>query len=320
MDNFQFSRFIFEMKAVETIEFPAYKGSTLRGAFGHSFKKVVCALKTRQCGDCLLKQQCIYSYVFETPVPDNAAMMRKYPSAPHPFIILPPLEEKRYYRLDEKFEFILTLIGKSSDYLPYFIYAFAELGQKGIGRGGGRFSLFKVKEMDSMQEVYNSKDRTMKGSLKKESWKDVVNKTTLRNNGEITCRFLTPTRMKFNEDLVLDLEFHIMFRNLLRRISTLSYFHCSTEIEFNAPEMIEKAKKIEVTERNLVWNDWQRYSNRQQTKMNLGGFTGQITFKGDLEPFLPYIILGQYIHVGKGTSFGLGKYEISSLARSCRLG
>jgi CRISPR/Cas system endoribonuclease Cas6 (RAMP superfamily) len=44
--------------------------------------------------------------------------------------------------------------------------------------------------------------------------------------------------------------------------------------------------------------------------MMMGGFLGSISFTGDFKEFLPFIILGQYIHVGKGTSFGLGKYEI----------
>ena len=42
----------------------------------------------------------------------------------------------------------------------------------------------------------------------------------------------------------------------------------------------------------------------------MGGFVGDISFKGDLEKFLPFIALGEYIHLGKGTSFELGKYEI----------
>ncbi|MDI7261613.1 MAG: CRISPR system precrRNA processing endoribonuclease RAMP protein Cas6, partial [Thermodesulfobacteriota bacterium] len=33
-------------------------------------------------------------------------------------------------------------------------------------------------------------------------------------------------------------------------------------------------------------------------------------FEGDFEPFMPFLLLGEFIHVGKGTSFGLGKYEI----------
>ena len=46
--------------------------------------------------------------------------------------------------------------------------------------------------------------------------------------------------------------------------------------------------------------------------MKMGGFVGEATFKGDFEKCLPFIMLGEYIHVGKGTSFGLGKYEINT--------
>jgi hypothetical protein len=42
-------------------------------------------------------------------------------------------------------------------------------------------------------------------------------------------------------------------------------------------------------------------------------FQGSITFEGDLEVFLPFLLLGEYVHVGKGTSFGLGRYEITEM-------
>ena len=74
--------------------------------------------------------------------------------------------------------------------------------------------------------------------------------------------------------------------------------------------LIENSKSIKVKEERLSWVDWERYSNRQETKMKMGGFIGSITFEGDFKPFLPFLLLGEYIHVGKGTSLGLGKYEI----------
>ena len=46
--------------------------------------------------------------------------------------------------------------------------------------------------------------------------------------------------------------------------------------------------------------------------MKLGGFLGRISFKGDLEEFLPVIKAGEYLHVGKACTFGLGKYEIET--------
>ncbi|NWF92135.1 MAG: CRISPR system precrRNA processing endoribonuclease RAMP protein Cas6 [Syntrophaceae bacterium] len=119
--------------------------------------------------------------------------------------------------------------------------------------------------------------------------------------------------MKFDGRLSPKLEFHIFFRNLLRRISLLSYFHCGQELDLDFKGLIEKSKEVRVHKENLSWFDWDRYSNRQETKMKMGGFMGSIVFEGELSPFVPYLILGEYIHVGKGTSFGLGKYKILNL-------
>ncbi len=109
----------------------------------------------------------------------------------------------------------------------------------------------------------------------------------------------------------MQLEFHILIRNLLRRISLLSYFHCEKELDIDFKGIIERARDVRVEKSNLTWFDWERYSNRQETTMMLGGFVGSVAFAGEFEPFLPFLLLGEYIHVGKGTSFGLGKYEIS---------
>ncbi|MBU2578468.1 CRISPR system precrRNA processing endoribonuclease RAMP protein Cas6, partial [Patescibacteria group bacterium] len=46
------------------------------------------------------------------------------------------------------------------------------------------------------------------------------------------------------------------------------------------------------------------------TRMKMGGFMGEITFEGDIDPFMHLIKAGEILHVGKGTSFGLGKYEM----------
>jgi len=37
LSRFVFARFQFLLRALEPIRLPAYKGSTLRGGFGHSF-------------------------------------------------------------------------------------------------------------------------------------------------------------------------------------------------------------------------------------------------------------------------------------------
>jgi CRISPR-associated endoribonuclease Cas6 len=308
---------------------PSYKGSTLRGGFGNAFKKVVCAVRQNECRNCLLSQKCIYSYVFETPPPSDTTIMRKYTAAPHPFIIEPPEEKKNGYKPGDKITFSLTLIGRAIDYLPYFIYTFDELGKMGIGKGRGKYELKTVRTNPTLEKggsgdfqtrideiIYSADSKT----LKPFGPSVLILNFGILNHGEaaprpssLSLNFLTPTRIVYDSHLTLDLEFHMLIRQLLRRISLLAYFHCGLDTsEWDFKGIIEKAKEVKVSKRTLKWYDWERYSSRQDTRIKMGGFLGEITFEGDIGPFTSLIKAGEVLHVGKGTGFGLGKYKINS--------
>ena len=44
--------------------------------------------------------------------------------------------------------------------------------------------------------------------------------------------------------------------------------------------------------------------------LNLAQF-GRWTLRGNLAPFLPALHLGQWLHIGKETVFGLGRYALT---------
>jgi CRISPR-associated endoribonuclease Cas6 len=310
-----YGAFEFCIEPLEPIILPAYKGSTLRGGFGNAFRRISCALKNRECDECLLKGKCVYSYVFETPPPPGTTIMRKYRSVPHPFVIEPPRERKREYAPGDEIFFGLVLIGKANEYLPYFVYTFEELGKIGIGKGRGKFRLKKVVSRTPRKVIYSSKDRTLK-PFERSTIK--IRSALQGSNGScrerIRLNFVTPTRIVYSGRLTLELEFHILVRNLMRRISMLDYFHCGGDIsgtDFDG--IIKESKAVRVVSSGLRWYDWERYSARQGTRMKMGGFTGEIVFEGEITPFLQLIKAGEVLHVGKGTGFGLGKYEIEML-------
>ncbi len=396
LESFRVAKFRFTVSAKDHIRFPPYKGAAFRGGFGYTFKRVVCVIKGKACDDCLLKQKCIYSYIFETPPPEDTEILRLYPKVPHPFVTEPPITEKQSFEPGEEFSFQLILIGKSIDYLPYFIYTFAELGKQGIGQGRGKYDLLQVEGIgfgDETVPIYNNKDqkltndypiitlqdcsqtganheaheereentcggksrgngpcippampttltgfKTLSGLARGNSLciptamstpyegkdKEGIKKTatmssckwgneTLKvdnHTNHLTILLLTPLRLRFDGRITDKLEFHVLIRNLLRRISSLSYFHCGKKFDVNFKELIENARGIKIIKSDTHWYDWKRYSTRQEEWMSLGGVTGTVSYEGDLSEFIPLLRLGEYVHVGKGTSFGLGKYKI----------
>lgn len=313
MKNFKIAQFRFYLEAIEEIALPEYSGSTIRGGFGISFKNAVCtSRRDKDCPSCLFKEVCVYRYIFETPPPSDFALSKKYESVPHPFVLIPPLDGAKIYNQGDILTFELVLIGKAIDYLPYFVYTFDKLGNHGIGKGRGKFKIEKITDLLSQNEnsVYNPETSQFNQNYTTITPQQLLTKKD-KNFKKITFNFVTPTRIKYENKYTSNPEFHILIRTLLRRISSLSYFHTKTELDIDYKGLIEESQKIKTVAKDIRWYDWERYSARQDTRMNLGGFIGQITYEGDFTQFLPYLKLGEYIHIGKNTSFGLGKYILS---------
>lgn len=99
-------------------------------------------------------------------------------------------------------------------------------------------------------------------------------------------------------------------RGLLRRISSLYLFHHGNEWHVDFKKIIEKALSVHRKDDRSRWVDWERYSNRQQTRMSLGGVVGRVAYEGNLEPYWFLLRLGELVHVGKACTFGMGKYRL----------
>ncbi len=301
--NFRAAVFDFLISPKERIDLPRYLGHSLRGGFSQAFRKISCGLKDKRCDQCLLSENCAYSYIFETPLPRHSGMAKKYPYAPYPFVLEPPLEMISAHQI----AFGLVLIGKAIDYLAHFICAFAELGRRGTGKGRGRFQLLEVR---SDRKTVYSTSRMVLGRDYREVTSEEILSRPLKGVKRLEVRFLTPTRMKSDSKPTSRIDFSTIIRNLLQRVALLSYFHCGEEIDGDMKGMIDRAKKITLESSELSWYDWERFPKKQRKKLKMGGIVGVAKFSGNLDEFLPYLSIGELVHIGKGTSLGLGRFRL----------
>jgi len=286
---------------------PAFPGSAWRGVFGRALKRAVCVVRHTECDACLLFRSCVYPYLFETPPPPDAAKMRRYSSVPHPYALrVEPGRRDGAYRLG------VTLLGRAERHLAYVVHALAEAGKAGLGRDRQGFDLVEVlqaavSDPTCWQRIY------VPGMPLQAQPAAVPNPGPCP--GVVVVNLLSPLRLRRHEHLVTPATFGFgdLFGHLLRRISLLSYFHTETPLEVDFAGLTRAAAEVPIGTPRLRWYDWTRYSSRQDTTMDMGGLIGSFEVSGaNLAPFWPYLWLGQYTQVGKGTTMGLGRYELLS--------
>jgi hypothetical protein len=283
--------------------FSDFPGNAWRGALGHALKRAVCVTRQAACRDCLLYRSCLYPYFWDTPPHVGAEKMRKYETAPHPFVL--ETDDAAPLRLD------FTLVGQANRHLPVFIHALTQAASGPRGVAGNTLDLLVVEQASPVEGPAWRQIHAPGTALEAQA---VHAPATPPPPASCALEFLTPLRVKREGRHVgaRDFTFADLFANLLRRISMLTYFHTETPLETDFRALKEAARQVEA-KADLKWVEHTRYSQRQQAAMRLGGVVGRLTLEGtDLAPFWPYLWLGQFTHAGSGATMGLGRYRLIS--------
>jgi hypothetical protein len=308
------ARYRFVLEALDDLRLPAYQGSVLRGGFGWAFRRTVCHQShVPSCKDCLLRGTCPYAYVFDTPPPDGSDLLSKSSDIPLPFVIEPPLDLGRHYGPGRPLPFDLILIGKGIDYLAYFLVAFQKLGEMGLGHDRVPFRLAQITTPTRQGEVvvFDGEGALLGtgGGLVQAA--DLHTRAEALPTDRLTVEFLTPTRLKHDGRYHSAPDFHVLVRALLRRTSSLAYFHGGQRWDTDYRGWIERAQAVRIAAAHTRWVEWERYSSRQKQRTSIGGTVGRMVYEGDLASFRPLLALGEWIHAGKACVFGNGQMRVS---------
>ncbi len=318
LPNFRFTHYRFTYTVGEPLQLPRHKGNIFRGRLGYLLRKITCVGDGGECNDgCQFPGQCVYSKCFETPVPDDSPMLRGQPFAPHPFVLEPPRTGKRDYAPGDTFACNLILIGEAIDLLPWMVFTFHEMGKRRIGirgqRGGcqlERVESLSARDSELRKTIYTAETEMLSDEGIVLRLDDVMGGAP-HITDTVELEFITPTSIKVGGQWTSNLTFEHLLRNLLRRIRFLSYFHCGEDLDVDAPGLIAAARSVR-SKFHLRWVKKDRYSHRTEASIPMDGFIGKVRFEGELEPFLPFILLGEYLHIGHHTAFGHGQYRLTS--------
>jgi len=77
LERLRLALFEFVLVPERTIAFPAFKGNVFRGALGKTLRHLTCAFKDKDCCDCLIRDKCIYSRIFESLHQGDESILKK---------------------------------------------------------------------------------------------------------------------------------------------------------------------------------------------------------------------------------------------------
>lgn len=275
-------------RATRAVRLPEHSGSAWRGAFGHALRRAVCITGKPVCDDCPVRDSCTYTEVFETRPPKDDSFLSRYTDAPHPYLIASAPQTA--LTAGEAATIRLSLIGRGARHARVVAEALSRAAAQ-VGRAGDLealdFELHPLAQLPPAAAVPTSARVVLESSLR------------LR----VQDRYWMP----------VDFCFAPFFSTLLRRLTQLCAVHGEIRPQVDARALMDAARQIELSAVDLSWQPLARYSSRQKRKIPLGGLLGSFQIHGDLTPLWPWLWAGQYLHVGKGTAMGLGRYRIESL-------
>jgi hypothetical protein len=300
------ARYRITLEALEALDLPAYLGSTLRGAFGRAFRRLCCL--GREGESCPVPASCPYHQIFETSPPADAEALRTHDDIPRPFVIAPPPAGPHEHPPGSHVVFDLTLVGRARQYLPHFVVTFRDMDR--IGRGRRKVNLHRIDAVHPLtgasEVVYTAADNLV---TPREATLTLAECAALPcPESPVRVMFVTQTRLKEDGAFARRADFQLFFRRLLGRLSSLARFHGDGPLDVDFRGLIEAAGAVRLTRDATQWTRWARYSGRQDRRMEWEGLVGCVEYDGDLTAFWPYLVLGQWTHVGSGTTFGLGRY------------
>ncbi len=235
-----------------------------------------------------------------------------------------------HHRPGERFEFGLTLYAQALQLFPYVVLTVKTFEEGGIGRrmeraqGRWRRGTVHVQEVWAENPLTGERQPVLASSDDMVQVPDVpithtqvcqrVAEFTTQHPSRITIRFLTPTRLVESGRLVKPHQFRFkpLLQRLLDRLESLSRDFSDTKLEVDFSGLVAASERVRMVDNRLWWEELRSYSTRRRAESPISGLLGTVILEADdWSPFMPYLIWGQFAHVGKDTTKGNGWYVLT---------
>jgi hypothetical protein len=292
--SFPLLRLHFSFQSLEDLYLEGFTGSTWHGALGHALARV---------------SPEAFELLYGLPGQDSGM--------PRPVVLLPDLPLATD---SPPLGFSVTLFGPAVELAGVLVLAAESLAAAGLGNRQIPLRLLCVSQNHAWAGI---QDRTEVLGLDGIWNGDALVPLYLPDlaatwwqvpAGSVLLRFDTRLRLKAGSSVLKQTPtLEVLMQRLLERISALASLYGSGALPSEGVRgLLAQARNVTLAETTLRWTDWSRASGRTGQIMPWGGLLGEVCFRGNLTEILPWLGLGECLHVGSKTSFGLGHYRLWS--------
>ena len=157
--------------------------------------------------------------------------------------------------------------------------------------------------ISAFHEIYLNKKLVYSNGELKQFDKYIKKFKQPKQRKDFILRLETPLRIKKDGKYVINdsLELESIINSIFQR---------NLALQNKDFEKLPFKPKYKLISKDIFFNDIKRYSNVQNTSMQLGGVMGEMWISDIDEESFNWLKLGEIIGVGKQTVFGLGKISI----------
>jgi len=286
----------------------ANPGSIWHGAWGAAVDSVACAVRQDTCHGCWMLQHC--AAVSLASVKQGTAGVVEG-AGPHGFVLRGisgwGLET------DGTLEVEVTLLSPATQYLALFLVAAERLGAMGLGKARRRLRLLRVVESDLValpRSVREESGALQSGPLR--TWDDLK---PLSLKGWVRLALPAGAILVAGNQTLIQPTLLDIIRLLRRRVRLVCQERNLDAALVPEADMLAWLSQTETRVRVFEPFHASRWSSRQRQRHPQTGVQGYLEVEGaSLAPIEPWLRLGQVLGLGKGTSMGLGRLEVTPLA------
>lgn len=272
---------------------------SMKSSFEAAFRTSI-GCQPLNCGGCRLHTECIAGSIFSQELSSDPAAIKKYQKPSLPFAFQFPLIPDTPNKGAEV-EVEIILMGATAEHYGHFVQALCTVVQ-------GHMALLRVASVDYGGDRYLLSDG--RGTAHTDCLflfsAEELQKTGVPVTGEIAVNIMSPLFLLRDGRPLRELSFAQFITALFRRVSSLVYYYGGLEMDCDFKRLAEESLAIKTVESSLSWTDWPAITKGAK----VAGITGRIVFAGELDSFQSFLLLGQYFNVGKGASYGRGRYLI----------